>query len=101
MSFWNSSGGTSARCWCSAAARERARPPWSITRLGQRRSSGSLPSPGVESEINLPYGAVHQLLIPFLLLIDELPVPQRQALRVALGLQAGPPPERFLSGSRA
>ena len=30
---------------------------------------------GVESEINLPYGAVQQLLIPFLPLIDELPVP--------------------------
>src|SRR5215813_14331830 len=53
---------------------------------------------GVESEINLPYGAVHQLLIPFLPLIDELPVPQRQALQVAFGMEAGPPPERFLVG---
>jgi AAA ATPase domain len=53
---------------------------------------------GVESEINLPYGAVHQLLIPFLPLIDDLPVPQRQAIRVALGLAAGPPQERFLVG---
>jgi DNA-binding CsgD family transcriptional regulator len=53
---------------------------------------------GVESEINLPYGAVYQLLIPLLPLIDELPVPQRQALRVALGMEAGPPPERFLVG---
>ncbi|HEY2079784.1 MAG TPA: LuxR C-terminal-related transcriptional regulator [Streptosporangiaceae bacterium] len=53
---------------------------------------------GVYSEINLPYGAVHQLLIPFLPLIDDLPVPQQQALRVAFGLEAGPPPERFLVG---
>src|SRR5262249_38206843 len=53
---------------------------------------------GVESEINLPYGAVHQLLIPFLPLIDDLPVPQQQALRVAFGMEAGPPPERFLVG---
>lgn len=53
---------------------------------------------GVESEINLPYGAVHQLLIPFLPLIDDLPDPQRQALRVAFGLEAGPPPEHFLVG---
>lgn len=44
---------------------------------------------GVESEINLPYGAVHQLLIPFLPLIDDLPVPQRQALQVAFGMKAG------------
>ena len=53
---------------------------------------------GVYSEINLPYSAVHQLLIPFLPLIDDLPVPQRQALQVAFGLEAGPPPERFLVG---
>jgi hypothetical protein len=53
---------------------------------------------GVESEINLPYGAVHQVLIPFLPPIDDLPVPQRQALRVAFGMEAGPPPERFLVG---
>src|SRR5215813_590079 len=53
---------------------------------------------GDESEINLPYGAVHQLLLPFLPLIDELPVPQRQALQVAFGMEARPPPERFLVG---
>jgi DNA-binding CsgD family transcriptional regulator len=53
---------------------------------------------GVESEINLQFGAVHELLVPFLLLIDDLPVPQRQALRVAVGLEAGPPPGRFLVG---
>jgi len=53
---------------------------------------------GIESEINLPYGAVHQLLIPFLPLIDDLPAPQRQALQVAFGLLAGPPPEPFLVG---
>ena len=53
---------------------------------------------GVYSEINLPYSAAHQLLIPFLPLIYDLPVPQQQALRVAFGLEAGPPPERFLVG---
>jgi DNA-binding CsgD family transcriptional regulator len=53
---------------------------------------------GVESEINLPYSALHQLIIPFLPIIDDLPVPQRQAIRVAFGLEAGPPPERFLVG---
>jgi DNA-binding CsgD family transcriptional regulator len=53
---------------------------------------------GVESEINLPYGAVHQLLVPFLPLIDDLAFPQRQALRAAFGMAAGPPPERFLVG---
>ncbi len=53
---------------------------------------------GIESEINLPHGAVHQLLIGFLPLIDDLPVPQRQALQVAFGLTAGPAPEPFLVG---
>src|SRR5258708_4156984 len=53
---------------------------------------------GVESEINLQFGAVHQLLVPFLSLIDDLPVPQRQAIRVAFGLEAGPPPGHFLVG---
>jgi hypothetical protein len=36
---------------------------------------------GVESEIRLEYGAVHQLLIPFLPLVDDLPAPQREAIR--------------------
>ncbi|HEX4658471.1 MAG TPA: LuxR family transcriptional regulator [Streptosporangiaceae bacterium] len=53
---------------------------------------------GVESEINLQFGAVHQLLVPFLSLIEDLPVPQRQAIRVAFGLEAGPPPGHFLVG---
>jgi hypothetical protein len=67
---------------------------------GVRAASGFLISAiaAVESEINLPYSAVHQLIVPFLPLIDALPAPQRQALGVALGMEAGPPPERFLVG---
>jgi DNA-binding CsgD family transcriptional regulator len=53
---------------------------------------------GVESEINLEYGAVHQLLVPFLPLTGDLPGPQRQAIGVAFGVEAGPPPETFLLG---
>jgi DNA-binding CsgD family transcriptional regulator len=53
---------------------------------------------GVESEIQLEYGAVHQLLIPFLPLVDDLPVPQRNAIRVAFGLEAGPVTGGFLAG---
>jgi DNA-binding CsgD family transcriptional regulator len=51
---------------------------------------------GVESEISMEYGGLHQLLLPFLPLLDELPTPQRSALRVAFGQEPGPPPERFL-----
>jgi DNA-binding CsgD family transcriptional regulator len=52
----------------------------------------------VESEINLQYGGVHELLIPFLPLMGDLPAPQAQALRVAFGLEVGPRPDRFLVG---
>jgi DNA-binding NarL/FixJ family response regulator len=53
---------------------------------------------GVESEINLQYGGVHQLLVPFLPLTGDLPAPQRQALQVAFGLESGPRQDRFLAG---
>lgn len=53
---------------------------------------------GAESEVDFAYGAVHQLLSPFLPLMDDLPVPQRQAVRVALGLESGPAPDPFLVG---
>jgi DNA-binding CsgD family transcriptional regulator len=56
---------------------------------------------GVESEITMAYGGLHQLLLPFLPLLDELPPPQRSALRVAFFHEAGPPPERFLVGLAA
>jgi DNA-binding CsgD family transcriptional regulator len=53
---------------------------------------------GVESEISMEFGGLHQLLVPCLPQLDELPPPQRGALRVAFGQEAGPPPERFLVG---
>src|SRR6202012_4507624 len=51
---------------------------------------------GVESGISMEFAPLHQLLLPFLPLLDELPLPQKAALRVAFGREAGPPPERFL-----
>jgi DNA-binding CsgD family transcriptional regulator len=56
---------------------------------------------GVESEISMEFGGLHQLLVPFLPLLNGLPPPQRSALRVAFGQEAGPPPERFLVGLAA
>jgi predicted ATPase len=52
----------------------------------------------VESEKNLGFAAVHQLLVPFLPIVDRLPEPQRRALGVAFGLVSGPPADRFLVG---
>jgi DNA-binding CsgD family transcriptional regulator len=53
---------------------------------------------GVEGEMELAYAALQQLCAPSLEVIDRLPDPQREALRVALGLSAGPAPNTFLVG---
>lgn len=51
---------------------------------------------GIESEAELGFAALHQLLLPFLGRLDLLPGPQRNALGTALGLSDGGPPDRFL-----
>src|ERR1700683_5049189 len=53
---------------------------------------------GVESEMELAVAGVHQLLAPVLDHAEGLPGPQREALRTAFGLSAGPVPDRFLVG---
>jgi DNA-binding CsgD family transcriptional regulator len=53
---------------------------------------------GVQSEMELAFAGLHQLCAPMLSPADRLPVPQREALRVAFGLSTGPPPDRFLVG---
>jgi DNA-binding CsgD family transcriptional regulator len=53
---------------------------------------------GVQSEMELAFAGLHQLCAPMLDRDARLPVPQRKALRIALGLSAGPPPDRFLVG---
>jgi DNA-binding CsgD family transcriptional regulator len=53
---------------------------------------------GVESEMELAYGGLHQLCAPFLDRLDRLPEPQRDALGTAFGLSAGEAPDRFLVG---
>ena len=51
---------------------------------------------GVESESELPFAALQQLLRPALRLVDRLPSPQAAALQSALGLADGGGQERFL-----
>ncbi|SNT55758.1 regulatory protein, luxR family [Streptosporangium subroseum] len=53
---------------------------------------------GVESEMEMAFGGLHQLCAPFLDHLDRLPGPQRDALGTAFGLRAGAPPDRFLVG---
>lgn len=53
---------------------------------------------GVESEMEMPYAAVHQLSRLLGQDFQSLPPPQRVALQTALGLASGPPPDRFFVG---
>ncbi|MFD5631149.1 AAA family ATPase [Streptomyces sp. NPDC127072] len=53
---------------------------------------------GVEADMELPYASLHQLCAPFMDQVEGLPGPQRDALRVAFGMAAGDPPDRFLVG---
>jgi DNA-binding CsgD family transcriptional regulator len=56
---------------------------------------------GVQSEMELAFAVLHQLCAPMLDRLERLPAPQRDALRTALGLSAGPAPDRFLIGLAA
>jgi DNA-binding CsgD family transcriptional regulator len=53
---------------------------------------------GIESEMELAYAGLHQLVQPFLDHLDRLPPPQQTALGTAFGLVDGPTPDRFLIG---
>ena len=53
---------------------------------------------GVQSEMELPFAALHQLCAPMLDHVAVLPAPQRDALRIVFGQSAQPTPDRFLIG---
>jgi DNA-binding CsgD family transcriptional regulator len=53
---------------------------------------------GVQSEMELPFAGLQQMCAPSMDDLERLPVPQRDALRTAFGLSAGPPPDRSLVG---
>jgi DNA-binding CsgD family transcriptional regulator len=50
---------------------------------------------GVQSELELAFAGLHQLLAPMLDRLEHLPDPQRAALRTAFGVSTGPAPDRF------
>jgi DNA-binding CsgD family transcriptional regulator len=56
---------------------------------------------GVQSEMELAFAGLQQLCAPMLDHVDDLPVPQRDALRTAFGVAVGPAPDRFLVGLAA
>jgi DNA-binding CsgD family transcriptional regulator len=53
---------------------------------------------GVQSDMELPYAALHQLCGPLFDRLEKLPVPQRQAIEIVFGLSDGAAPDRFLVG---
>jgi len=53
---------------------------------------------GVESEMELPFAALHQLCAPMLDRLVALPEPQRDAASTAFGLTVGESPDRLLIG---
>jgi DNA-binding CsgD family transcriptional regulator len=53
---------------------------------------------GVQSEMELPFAALHQLCAPMFEELRGLPAPQREALEIAFGISSGSAPDRFLVG---
>lgn len=51
---------------------------------------------GVESEVEIAFSGLHQLLLPVLDAVDELPEPQADALRRALGAAPGETTDRLV-----
>ena len=65
---------------------------------GQARGCRVVRVAGIEPEMELAFAGLHQLLAPMPDRLEQLPVPQREALRIAFGLSAGLAPDRFLVG---
>jgi DNA-binding CsgD family transcriptional regulator len=68
---------------------------WAVDSAGDLRVARVA---GVESEMELAFAALQQLCAPMLDKLEDLPDPQRAALRVAFGLSTGAVPDRFLVG---
>jgi hypothetical protein len=66
--------------------------------IGSSSDMRVLRAVGVESEMELPFAALHQLCGPMLDRVDRLPGPQRDALATTFGVRAGLAPDRFFLG---
>jgi DNA-binding CsgD family transcriptional regulator len=51
---------------------------------------------GIQAEMELAFAGLHQLLASLLGALEHMPPPQRDAMRTAFGLAAGPPPDPFI-----
>jgi DNA-binding CsgD family transcriptional regulator len=68
---------------------------------GQGEGCAVVRSVGVESEMELPFAALHQLCLSLLEGLERLPPLQRDALRTAFGLSSSARPDPFLVGLAA
>ena len=68
-----------------------------VDEIAVERGMRVLKAGGVESEMELPFAGLHQLLNPVLPSIEHLPEPQRMALEAAFGLAEGPARSPFLT----
>ena len=76
-----------ARYWCYEATPAPARAPCWSTCGTSSTDWRVLSASGVESETDLAYSGLHQLLTPLIdKHLDRLPIPQRDALATALGV---------------
>ncbi len=69
-----------------------------LLRHAARQASGMRTAEieGVQAEMELPFAGIHQLCAPLVDGLQELAEPQQNALRVAMGMLPGDPPDRFL-----
>jgi DNA-binding CsgD family transcriptional regulator len=66
-----------------------------------QRSAGMqlLRARGIESETQVPFGSLLELVRPALVLLDQIPVPQATALEAALALRPAAAQDRFAVGA--
>ncbi|MFI1439126.1 ATP-binding protein [Streptomyces fructofermentans] len=67
-----------------------------LTETAQAEGAQVLRAAGVEFEANCSYSGLNQVLFPFQEALGKLETPFRDALRVAMGFESGPPPERLM-----
>ena len=84
-------GEDAAERWSWPATPAWARPRCSKRPGGWRPTCGYSRRPGVESELELPFASLHELLRPVLGRLERLPPPQARALASALALEQGEP----------
>src|SRR5438105_12472119 len=66
--------------------------------VGQATGFRVVRAASVESEMELAFAGLHQLLAPMLDRLERLPGPQSNALRTVFGVSSGRPSDRFFLG---